>query len=687
LEGTGVAGSFEANDYVQLIVDMDQDGFASPDFSRPDLVDASDMLLAEAFIGLMQNSPSVNASEQTGQFWAGGMTQYGAQYNSDDAWVGKPIIVRFWDMPKGQIRAAYQDPLLEPHWGQYGEGMLLPAITTDWSFTDAAGSDLYTDQAPPGPPPIGEPVYFGWGTDKVVGGEGYALYSDAALTQRLEGIGISGSFGTNDYVQLIVDLDEDGFAGPDFTRPGFINPSDKLLAEAFVGLGQNSPAVNPGEHTGQFWGGGFTQFGAQYNSVDPWVGKPIMARFWSAPKDHILALYQAEDPGLLWGEYSGGMTLPDTNTDWSFTDDAQSDLYTFMGINQSPALSDIGNKEVDENQLLTFVVSATDPDGTTPTLVASNLPPGATFVDNGDGTGTFDWTPTYEQAGSYPNVHFEASDGVFTDSEDITITVNNVNRAPILLDIGEKEVDESQLLTFVVSATDPDGTTPSLVASNLPAGATFVDNGDGTGTFEWIPTADQVGVHPDVHFEASDGELSDSEGITITVSAAGKHAPILTSIGNKLVYEGTELRFVITATDPDGTTPTLVAANLPPGATFVDNGDGTGTFTWTPTYQQAGTYGDIVFEASDGELTDMEVIYVQVIDVVRAAVIVEITATPDGIVCLRWEGEGLFTVQHCQGLASWLWEDMPGTSWPITDCVWEGDLSDVRQCFLRVVAE
>lgn len=69
---------------------------------------------------------------------------------------------------------------------------------------------------------------------------------------------------------------------------------------------------------------------------------------------------------------------------------------------------------------LRFTLSATDPDNNPLTYSASNLPPGATFDPL---TRTFSWTPGYDQAGVYPNIHFEVSDGELTDFEDITITV------------------------------------------------------------------------------------------------------------------------------------------------------------------------------------------------------------------------------------------------------------------------
>ena len=59
-------------------------------------------------------------------------------------------------------------------------------------------------------------------------------------------------------------------------------------------------------------------------------------------------------------------------------------------------------------------------------------------------------------------------------SEDITITVNDVNRAPMLNAIGSKNVDEGQLISFTVSAVDADvGDTLTYSATNLPSGASF----------------------------------------------------------------------------------------------------------------------------------------------------------------------------------------------------------------------
>jgi hypothetical protein len=70
-----------------------------------------------------------------------------------------------------------------------------------------------------------------------------------------------------------------------------------------------------------------------------------------------------------------------------------------------------------------------------------------------------------------------------------------------------------KLLTFTISATDADGGPLDYSVSNLPEGSSFDSD---TRTFSWTPRYDQAGVYT-VHFEVSDGELTDSEDITITV--------------------------------------------------------------------------------------------------------------------------------------------------------------------------
>jgi hypothetical protein len=88
-----------------------------------------------------------------------------------------------------------------------------------------------------------------------------------------------------------------------------------------------------------------------------------------------------------------------------------------------------------------------------------------------------------------------------------------INQAPLLDTIGARSGNEGELLTFTVLATDADGDELSYSAANLPEGATFDPD---TQTFSWTPRYNQAGVYS-VHFEVSDGSLTDSEDVTIAI--------------------------------------------------------------------------------------------------------------------------------------------------------------------------
>jgi hypothetical protein len=130
-------------------------------------------------------------------------------------------------------------------------------------------------------------------------------------------------------------------------------------------------------------------------------------------------------------------------------------------LNRAPVLEPIGDKSIDEGNLLQFAISASDPDGDPLTYYASNLPEGANFAGQ-----TFYWTPDYHQARVYEGVYFQVSDGELTDSQDITIAVNNVNLIPTAAIDSinpNPEAIEGQLVSFSGHGEDSDG---SIVAYN-----------------------------------------------------------------------------------------------------------------------------------------------------------------------------------------------------------------------------
>ena len=74
---------------------------------------------------------------------------------------------------------------------------------------------------------------------------------------------------------------------------------------------------------------------------------------------------------------------------------------------------------------------------------------------------------------------FTATDNgtpALSDSEAITITVTDSNRAPVLAAIGNKTRGRKRALTFTLSATDVDGNAVTYSATGLPTGATLNAN-------------------------------------------------------------------------------------------------------------------------------------------------------------------------------------------------------------------
>jgi VCBS repeat-containing protein len=149
---------------------------------------------------------------------------------------------------------------------------------------------------------------------------------------------------------------------------------------------------------------------------------------------------------------------------------------TVTPVNDPPVLEPIGDRSVYEAQLLQFAVHATDPDGDALTYFASTLPAGATFDS---ASGVFSWTPSYEQAGTYEMMFLVVDDGtpIYIDAEEITITVNNVDRAPTDVALSNASVDENQpggTLVGTLSVTDPDA--GDTFGYSLVAGEGDADN-------------------------------------------------------------------------------------------------------------------------------------------------------------------------------------------------------------------
>jgi hypothetical protein len=258
-----------------------------------------------------------------------------------------------------------------------------------------------------------------------------------------------------------------------------------------------------------------------------------------------------------------------------------------------------------------------DPDSTAPLLRVYGLPANATFTDNHNGTGVFDFYPNYFQAG-LDTVTFEAKDSVDTTivvSQKVLITVTDVNRKPVIDYIPAQTVNEGDTLIFNVRATDPDNTIPHLfmwiIITPKP---TLVDSGNGIGTFTFTPSYAQSGYKYVVFF-AVDAVYPDTAFRQVQITVVDvPMPPVILPVPDTSVAEGQTLTLTVTSTDPDNVIPLLTAIGLPANASFVDNHNWTGTFTFHPSYTQAGIY-NVTFIATDPKsLTDSEAVQITVVD-------------------------------------------------------------------------
>src|SRR5207237_755678 len=114
-----------------------------------------------------------------------------------------------------------------------------------------------------------------------------------------------------------------------------------------------------------------------------------------------------------------------------------------------------------ENTVITPTVHAAAIDGNAITSLTANLT-GLPFGNNavfttgpGDTTGTLIWTPTYNDAGTYP-VSFTAGNAL-SGSASTSITVIETDRPPTIAAPASVSIAEASPITVHVHAADVDG--------------------------------------------------------------------------------------------------------------------------------------------------------------------------------------------------------------------------------------
>ncbi len=124
---------------------------------------------------------------------------------------------------------------------------------------------------------------------------------------------------------------------------------------------------------------------------------------------------------------------------------------------QFPVLAEIGSRVVNAGDTVSIQLEGTNPAGGPLTYFAEAVPDKASYPSTSIFTAAsnlFMWNTASVAPGNY-YVRFGVSNGSREDYEDVTITVGNVNRPPVLTPIGSRWMN-NQGTSFLIAATDPE---------------------------------------------------------------------------------------------------------------------------------------------------------------------------------------------------------------------------------------
>ena len=267
---------------------------------------------------------------------------------------------------------------------------------------------------------------------------------------------------------------------------------------------------------------------------------------------------------------------------------------TVNAVNDAPtAAGDTATTDEDTAVTIDAAANDTDVDGDSLTITAVGAASNGTTAVTG---GQVVYTPTLNFNGT-DVFTYTVSDGSLSDTATITVTVNAVNDAPTAAD-DTATTDEDTAVTIDAAAndTDVDGDSLTITAVGAASNGTTAVTG---GQVVYTPTLNFNGT--DVFtYTVSDGSLSDTATITVTVNAVND-AP--TAAGDS--YDAVQNVTLVTAapgvlgndSDADGDGLTAVLETAPITGTLVISPDG--SFSYAPPVGYTGSV-TFTYRADDG---------------------------------------------------------------------------------------
>ncbi len=221
--------------------------------------------------------------------------------------------------------------------------------------------------------------------------------------------------------------------------------------------------------------------------------------------------------------------------------------------------------------------------------------------------GSFTITPDADFNGDI-DLSFDISDGTDTIVANADLTVNPVNDAAVVEDVGYT-IQEDGSLTFtdeqlLAGASDIDGDDLSVAdVSYTGTDGVFTDNGDGTYTF--APNENFNG-DVDLKFSVSDGTTTTEANIDVSVESVND-IPVAGSTSYSVNEDGvitiSDDQLLANSSDVEGDVSVSDVSYSGTDGIFTDNGDG--TYSFAPNENFNGNVSlDVVVADEDGATAD-----------------------------------------------------------------------------------
>ena len=284
-----------------------------------------------------------------------------------------------------------------------------------------------------------------------------------------------------------------------------------------------------------------------------------------------------------------------------------------------PYIAGSTSLSVDENNSLIGTVETIDPDGDALSYSISGTDANLISVDSATGELSFNEPANFEVKNSYSLV-YEVTDGVNDTSANVSIQVNDVNEAPVFaLETQDITWDENNPVAFGAPASDEDAnTTLSFSLSGTDAAEFSIDNNGQVTLAESSTIADyEDGDDKSVYtftIVVSDGELTDEQEVTVTITDLNDEAPVFTSDASFTLNEGVTDVITVTTTDADANATVAYSLSGTDAQSFAIDNSGALTFVTAPDFESGKTSYEVTVTADDGANTTDQTIAITITD-------------------------------------------------------------------------